>query len=172
MLRCLTSGRQRVALCWNWKTALFSACFRAALFAVVALKASRTAALQAAVLEIALTTALAGFQGGISQALRGFKPRWRATLLCSGAVAIVYHPAEFLLHSWLRTPNAPLAIAVSLLYTVVSTHCSLSLMRHGLFVAGGEGHPLSGDLRRLAVLLARFAGAPFSTQQARSLEHF
>jgi hypothetical protein len=136
------------------------------------LGAGRATACRAFLIELAVSTALAGFQGAISQAMRRIQPVWRATLLCAGAVAIINHPIEFLLHSLVHTPNAPTAIFFSLVYTLVATRCSLYLMRHGLFVAGVEGRPLVEDLKRLPVVFARLLGFLPSTQQPGGLEHF
>jgi hypothetical protein len=145
-------------LCWNWKTAVFSVFIRAALFAVFALRAGPPAVLKAVLIEFAITAAVAGFQGALTQKLRLLEPPWRATLLCAGAVAIVNHPAEYVLHSLARTPSTPAGIALSLVYTVIATRFSLYVMRQGVFLAGRSGNSFSEDLRRVPVLIARFAG--------------
>jgi len=148
----------RATLCWNWKTALLSASLRAMLFAAVAWRAGPTAVFKVIVVELAITTVAAGFQGAITQALRGVEPAWRATLLCTLAVATINHPAEHIFHNWARSAHTHLGIALSLAYTLIATQLSLHLMRAGIFLAGAEGRPFFDDVRRLPRLLGGFSG--------------
>lgn len=141
-------------LCWNWKTALFSAFLRAVLFAAVALRAGPPTVLKVVLVEFVITTVAAGFQGALTQALRGIEPAWRATLLCTLAVALINHPAEYLFHTLAGTPHTAAGIAVSLVYTIIATQFSLYVMRAGVFLAGAEGRSFSDDLRQLPGLLA------------------
>jgi len=142
---------------WNWKTALLSGCLRAALFAGVSFRAGEAAAIRAVLLEIAVTVALAGFQGALIQAFRQ-NPSWRTTLACAAAAASVAHPVEGLVHTWAGTPHAAAGIFLSFMYTLVATRFSLLAMHDGAFIAGPEARSLRDDLRRAPFLIARFAG--------------
>lgn len=150
--------------CWNWKTAAFSACLRASLFAAGALHGGPAGILKTALIELAITAFAAGFQGALTQKLRRSKPAWRATLLCAAAVAVVIHPAEYLLHTLARTPGTSTGIALSLAYTVIATRLSLYVMQRGLFLVGAESNSFLTDLRRLPALIAQRANLqrPFS----------
>ncbi len=147
----------RILLGWNWKTALLSGCFRAVLFAAVSWRAGEAVALRTGLLEIALTVALAGFQGALIQAFRR-KPSWGTTLVCAGAAASVAHPAEWLVHTWAATPNAGTGILLSLVYTVFATRFSVLAMHRGAFIAGPGAHSIWDDLRQAPALIAAFAG--------------
>ncbi len=149
---------RRAALYWNWKTALLSASFRATLFASLALRAGPAAVLKATIIELAITSVSAGFQGAVAQALRAHEPRWRATVLCTIAVAVINHPAEYVFHNWARSAHTPIGIVLSLAYTLIATQLSLRLMRAGIFLAGVEGRSFLEDARQLPMLLGRFAG--------------
>ena len=128
------------------------------MFAVAALSAGLPAILKAILIEITITAVVAGFQGMLTEKLRMLEPAWRTTLVCACAVALLNHPAEYLLHTWMRTPRTGAGICFSLAYTLIATRFSLCVMRQGLFLAGVEGVSFAEDLRRLPALLARMAG--------------
>ena len=149
---------KRAALWWNWKTALLSASLRSMLFAAVALRAGPAAVFKAILIELAITTVAAGFQGALTQALRGLEPRWRATVLCTLAVAVINHPAEYIFHNLARSAHTLVGIVLSFAYTLIATQLSLYLMRAGVFLAGGEGRSFLEDVRQLPTLLGGFVG--------------
>jgi hypothetical protein len=151
------SRAARLLLSWNWKTGLLSGCIRASLFASFAIRAGEAAAVRAALLEIALITVLAGFQGALTQAFRR-NPSWRTAFVCAGITASISHPAEWLVHAWAGTPNATSGVLLSFLYTVVATRFSLLAMHRGAFIAGTDARSIWDDLRQVPVLILAFAG--------------
>lgn len=144
-----------IGWCWNWKTAVLSACLRAILFALCAKHGGPAVILKTALMELAITALLAGFQGAVAQKLRHSKPAWRATLLCAAAVAIITHPVEYVLHNLAQTPGTSTGVALSLVYTVIATRFSLYMMQRGLFLVGDKSNSFLTDLRRLPVLITQ-----------------
>jgi hypothetical protein len=123
---------------WNWKSALVSAIVRSAMFFRAVLGASPPAALSASVVEFVLAVALAGFGGALAQSYRRAQPRWLAISVASFVPPALWHGIEFAVHFLSGTPNLHVGIALSLVYSVVATLTTVTLMRNGLWLSGDE----------------------------------
>jgi hypothetical protein len=123
---------------WNWKSALVSAIVRSAMFFRAVLGAAPPAALSASLVEFVLAFALAGFGGALAQSYRRAQPRWLAISVASFVPPAVWHGSEFVVHFILGTPNLHVGMALSMLYSVVATLTTVTLMRHGLWLSGDE----------------------------------
>jgi len=151
---------------WNYKSAVMSASIRATLFFTTNLTAGVDAAIGAALTEIVLRLATAGFYGALTQAFRLVEPRVTGMVAAMIVLPLTAHSLELLVH-WLRgTPSLATSIAVSVAFTVVSTAFNLFAMRHGALIVGRGRQSIAQDLvalPRLLVLfvadLARFARA-------------
>jgi hypothetical protein len=128
---------------WNWKSALLSAIIRSALFL-------RTASIHAFLVEFFLALALAGFLGAFAQAYRNVQPRWLAIVLASGIPLALLHLGEFAAGAPRRT------FAFSVLYSVIATAATVSLMKRGIWLSGEEQTSLAHDLKKLVSLHQTF----------------
>jgi hypothetical protein len=143
---------------WNWKAAIFSAMFRAALFLWTNLAAGWKAATGAMLVEFLYRSATSGFYGAITQAFSKAEPVWAATaaaVLLPGAS----HSVELAVHLLRGTPNIITSMIASVSFAVVSTLFNLYAMRHGALVVGAGGSSLASDLRRMPVLIGGFLAA-------------
>jgi hypothetical protein len=141
---------------WNWKSAVLSSWFRAAIFFFVNLTAGWPAAVAAMSSELVFRGITAGFYGAISEGFAEAEPPWAAALCVMGAVPVVNHSLEFGVH-WLRgTPKLLPSIAASVVFTMLSTLFNLYAMRRGALIVGTGRGSLLEDLRRSPALLWNF----------------
>jgi hypothetical protein len=141
---------------WNWKSAVLSSWFRAAIFFFVNLTAGWPAAVAAMSTELVFRGIIAGFYGAISEGFAEAEPQWAAALGVMVAVPVVNHALEFGVH-WLRGTQKLLpSIAASLLFTMLSTLFNLYAMRRGALLVGAGRGSLREDLRRSPALLGNF----------------
>jgi hypothetical protein len=144
---------------WNWKSALLSSLFRAAIFFFANLTAGWRAASAAMLAEFAYRACTAGFYGALTQAFRRVQPSWKAMLAAMFLLPLVSHSLEFTLH-WLRgTPNLTASIIASVIFTGLSTTFNLHAMRRGIFVTGVGARSLLFDLTQVPPLLASYLTA-------------
>jgi hypothetical protein len=141
---------------WNWKSAVLSSWFRAAMFFFVNLTAGLPAAMAAMSTELVFRGITSGFYGAISEGFVDAEPPWAAALCMMVLVPAVNHSLEFGVH-WLRgTQRLMPSIAASVVFTAVSTLFNLYAMRRGALTVGAGRGSLLEDLRRTPVLLADF----------------
>src|SRR5579863_7906690 len=86
---------------WNWKSAILSSLFRAAIFFFVNLKAGLPAAFAALQTELVYRALTSGFYGSLTEAFREAEPPWAAFLAASILLPIASHSLEFMVH-WAR----------------------------------------------------------------------
>ncbi|MGD1091013.1 MAG: hypothetical protein ABSB35_03360 [Bryobacteraceae bacterium] len=141
---------------WNWKSALLSAVFRAALFLRATFRASPTltfsaslVALSASLVEFVLAFALAGFGGAFAQAYRRARPNWLA-FGASFLPAALWHTSDLLLHALRHTPRMPVSTAISIGYSIAATAATLALMRKGVLLVGEDSDLGLADTQRAA----------------------
>jgi hypothetical protein len=141
---------------WNWKSAVLSSWFRAAIFFFVNLTAGWPAAVAAMSTELVFRGITSGFYGTISEGLAEAEPQWAAALCVMLAVPLVNHSLEFGVH-WLRgTQKLMPSIAASVVFTMLSTLFNLYAMRRGALLVGTGRGSLLEDLRRSPALLWNF----------------
>ena len=141
---------------WNWKSALLSSLFRAAIFFFTNLVAGWHAAVGALLAELALRAATSGFYGAVTEAFSEARPTWAAMAAAMVVLPLVTHSLEFLVH-WLRgTPKLGLSIGASVIFTALSTSFNVYAMRHGVLTVGGESKSLREDFGRILPLLGQF----------------
>jgi hypothetical protein len=141
---------------WNWKSAFYSSLIRSSLFLAANLSAGWKAATGAMAAEFVYRAVSAGFYGAMTQAFRKVEPHWKGSISAVLIITAVSHSIEFLIH-WMRgTPNLVTSIAISVVFTAISTLFNLHAMRSGVLVTGRDGRSLWEDLRELPSLLASF----------------
>lgn len=151
---------ERLVRRWNWKSALLSSASRAVLFFGTNLSAGLDAAVAAMLTELIVRGGTSGFYGALTQAFSGAAPRWAATLTALVVLPLTGHALELLVH-WLRgTEKLAASIAVSCLFTIVSTLFNLFAMRRGALIVGTGRASLGQDLRRMPRLIAAFIAEP------------
>ena len=141
---------------WNWKSALLSSLFRAAIFFFTNLVAGWHAAVGALLAELALRAATSGFYGAITELFSEARPMWAAMIAAMVVLPLVNHSLEFLVH-WLRgTPKLGLSITASVIFTACSTAFNVYAMRNGVLTIGSRSKSLREDFRRILPLLGQF----------------
>lgn len=141
---------------WNWKSALLSSLFRAAIFFFTNLAAGWHAAVGALLAELALRAATSGFYGAVTESFSEARPAWAAMTAAMVILPLFTHSLEFLVH-WLRgTPKLGLSIATSVVFTALSTSFNVYAMRHGVLTVGRKSKSLRDDLGRILPLLGQF----------------
>jgi hypothetical protein len=141
---------------WNWKSAVLSSLFRAAIFFFTNLVAGWHAAVGALLAELALRAATSGFYGAITEAFSEARPLWAAMATAMVVLPLANHSLEFLVH-WLRgTPKLAASITASVIFTALSTSFNLYAMRHGVLTVGVKSKSLREDMGRLLPLLGQF----------------
>lgn len=141
---------------WNYKTAILSACVRAALFFTATIQSGAEAATGAMLAEFGFRFVTSGFYGALTQAFRRVEPQVLGTIGALLVVPAVGHLGEYVVHSWRGTPNLATALATSIAFTCVSTAFNLFAMRRGALIVGAGERPLREDLRAMPRLLLLF----------------
>jgi len=141
---------------WNWKSALFSALFRGAIFFTVNLQAGERAALGAMAAEFLWRAATSGGWGAFTQKLARVQPLGQALIGTMLVMPASSHAIEFTIHYLRGTPELAESIFVSVCFTQISDLFNLYVMRHGAMLTGAEARPFAEDLRRLPPLIAGF----------------
>lgn len=144
---------------WNWKSALFSSLFRAAIFFSVNLVAGWRAASGAALAEFTYRALTAGFYGALTQHFRKVEPHWHGTVAALILLPLIAHSIELAIHYLRGTPKLAASIAASVCFTILATLFNLYVMRRNAMVVGAEGDSFWRDMRRMPSLLAGFVAA-------------
>ena len=154
--RLVREPRKYLLARWNWKSAVLSSWFRAAIFFCVNLAAGWPAATAAMSTELVFRGITSGFYGAISEGFADAEPEWAAAVCMMVAVPVVNHSLEFGVH-WLRgTQRLIPSIAASVVFTAVSTLFNLYAMLRGALIVGAGRGSLLQDLRRTPALLGDF----------------
>ena len=144
---------------WNWKSALTSSLFRAAIFFCVNLAAGPKAAVGALLTELVLRSVTSGFYGSLTEALGEAEPAWFAGLTAALLLPLANHSVELLVH-WLRgTPKLAHSILASVCFTAVSTLFNMYAMRRGALIVGENRQSLSQDMLRVPRLVIGFVAS-------------
>jgi hypothetical protein len=141
---------------WNWKSAVLSSLFRAAIFFFANLVAGWHAAVGALLAELALRAATSGFYGAITEAFSEARPVWAAMMAAMVVLPFANHSLEFLVHWWRGTPKLGVSITASAVFTAISTSFNVYAMRHGVLTVGRNSQSLPEDLGSILPLLGRF----------------
>ncbi len=141
---------------WNWKSALLSSLFRAAIFFVANLAAGWRAAFAAMSVELLYRGVSAGFFGALTQAFRRAQPAWLAAIAALVLVPLASHSLEFTVHLARGTPKLIASMISSVVFTVLSTLFHLYAMRRGVLIVGSEGRSFAADFRVMPRIVAGF----------------
>ena len=141
---------------WNWKSAVLSSLFRSTLFFIANLSAGLPAARSAFLTELIFRSATAGFYGALTQAFRDVRPPWAGTAAGMVVLPAATHLLEFLVHRWRGTERLGDSIALSIMFTAVSTSFNLYAMRRGTLTVGSGSQSIWSDLRRVPGLIVDF----------------
>ena len=144
---------------WNWKSAIFSATLRAAIFLCANLAAGWRAATGAMLAEFIYRSATAGFYGAITQAFGTVQPAWAAGIAVAVLLPAVSHSLELGVHVLRGTPKIVTSLISSICFTVVSTLFNLYAMRRGALVVGVGSGSIGADLRMMPRLIGGFLAA-------------
>jgi hypothetical protein len=153
---------------WNWKSAVLSVALKTPVFIVSAATAGSSAVLTTAATDVACRVTVAGFSGGVLQRMSRVQPRWAGTLGGFLLVPALSHAAEWLVHGWDGTPHLGLAVAASVMLSVVSTGFDLYAMRRGVLIVGSGSASLTRDLRQVPGLWRDLARAIVGYRRPRS----
>ena len=146
---------------WNWKSAALSSIVRATIFFTANVSAGWGAAWGAFGAELAFRACTSGFYGAATQACATARPAWFASAAALVVIPAISHSLEVAVHYARGTPALGRSIALSVLFTVVSTLFNLFAMRRGALVVGDAAAPLADDLRRIPGLIVEFIASPF-----------
>ena len=141
---------------WNWKSALLSSLFRAAIFFFVNLRAGWRAAVAAMVTELLYRGLVAGFFGALTQAFRRAQPAWLAATAVMILLPLASHALELAVHLARGTPKLLSSIVASVLFTILSTLFHLYAMRRGVLIVGSEARSMAADFRAMPRIVAGF----------------
>jgi hypothetical protein len=144
---------------WNWKSALLSSLFRAAIFFGANLAVGWRAAIAAMSVEFLYRGISAGLFGALTQAFREATPVWLAALTAMLLLPLVSHSIEFTIHLLRGTPKLFTSIVSSVIFTALSTLFNLYAMRRNVLIVGAEGRSLASDFRAIPGLLGGFLAA-------------
>jgi hypothetical protein len=141
---------------WNWKSAVLSSLFRAAIFFFVNLSAGWPAAVAAMNTELLFRCISSGFYGALTEAFREAEPHWAATLAVALILPFANHSLEFLIH-WMRgTRKLVPSIIASVCFTALSSVFNFYAMRRGALVVGDGRRTLLQDMRAMPALVLDF----------------
>lgn len=156
---------------WNWKAALIGAALRASFYFTVykAAKENFSAAITAAMVELAFRFFTSGISGSIVQSFRRASPAWLATLIVTILLPLFSHSVEYVTHYIQETYFIDIlpasennarnyAFALSVLFSAFSAMFNLFVMRHGVLLvgAGQETRSLWSDMRKIPALIFEF----------------
>jgi hypothetical protein len=141
---------------WNWKSAVLSSLFRAAIFFLVNLTAGWPAAMAAMRTELVFRGVTSGFYGALTEGFSDAEPPWAAAVGAVVVLPLASHSMELAVH-WLRgTRNLAPSIAASVAFTAVSTLFNLYAMKRGALIVGAGRESLLEDLRRMPRIVFDF----------------
>jgi hypothetical protein len=141
---------------WNWKSAVLSSLFRAAIFFFANLTAGFPAAMAAMTTELIFRGITAGFYGALTEGFSDAEPPWAAALGAMVMLPLAAHSMELAVH-WLRgTRNLVPSITASVVFTALSTLFNLYAMKRGALIVGQGRGSLLEDLRRMPALVLDF----------------
>ncbi len=156
MRRFVREPRKYLLARWNWKSAVLSSWFRAALFFFVNLTAGLPAAMAAMSTELIFRGITSGFYGALTEGFRDAEPPWAGAVSVVVLLPVANHTLEFIVH-WLRgTRNLVPSITASVVFTALSTLFNLYAMRRGALIVGTGRQSLWEDLLRMPRMLWDF----------------
>ena len=148
---------------WNYKSAVLSSLCRGQLFFFANLTAGVPAAMAALATECGLRFLTAGSYGALTQAFRRVQPARAGTIGALVIVPGIAHALELFVHWCSGTQELGRSVAISVLFTMVSTSFNLFAMRRGALIVGAGSGTLLDDLRAVPRLICSFAGSTVRT---------
>jgi len=156
LLRFVREPGKYLLVRWNWKSALMSSLFRAAIFFFANLTAGLPAAMAAMSTELIFRGITSGFYGALTEGFSDAEPTWAAALAAMVVLPLTGHSMELAVH-WLRgTRNLVPSITASVVFTALSTLFNLYAMKRGALIVGAGRGSLLEDLRRMPRLVLDF----------------
>ncbi len=138
---------------WNWKSACLSAVFRGVLIFLTNLSAGGFSAVGAMLTEACYRALTSGFYSALTQTFRFAQPVWLASVIPMIIIPIIADSCEFAVHGISGTKRVVATVAVSMIFTAISTLLELFAMRRGVLVMGQNSRSLFQDLKSLPKLL-------------------
>ena len=156
LLRFVREPGEYLLARWNWKSAVLSSLFRAAIFFFANLTAGLPAAMAAMSTELIFRGITSGFYGALTEGFSDAEPAWAAALAAMVVLPLTGHSMELAVH-WLRgTRNLVPSITASVVFTALSTLFNLYAMKRGALIVGAGRGSLLEDLRRMPRLVLDF----------------
>ncbi len=149
---------------WSWKAAAFAAAVRGGAFFITNLRAGRSEAMKALVVEAFFALISGGVIGAISQQLRRAEPLWATAIVvcicCPGMMLLAQSEVHHLAH----TPHLSGGLALSFCLASLSAAFSWYAMRHGAMLGGSAETTFQHDMKALPHILLGFviAGPSFA----------
>jgi hypothetical protein len=141
---------------WSWKAAGFSALLRAATFFVTNLRAGRSDALRAGMVEAVFAVFAAGIMGAVSQKLRHARPIWATGLVVWFAMPFAFLLAQYGVHRLAGTPYLGMGLALSFCLAAIASSFSWYAMRHGALLGGDAETRMMDDVRHLPQIILNY----------------
>jgi hypothetical protein len=141
---------------WNWKSAVLSSLFRAAIFFFANLTAGLPAARAAMNTELIFGGVLSGFYGALTEGFREVEPPWAAAVSVLVLLPAANHAMELAVHLIRGTRNLAPSMLASVVFTAISTLFNLYAMRRGALIVGAGRQSLWQDLRQMPGIVFDF----------------
>ena len=141
---------------WSWKAAGLSALLRAGVFFYTNLRAGRSAATHAGLVEVVFAIFAAGVMGSVSQQLRKAKPVWVTALFVWLGMPAVMLFAQLGVHKLAGTQYMGTGLVVSFCFAAIASSFSWYAMRHGVLLGGDEETSLVHDVRHLPRIVLNY----------------
>jgi hypothetical protein len=142
---------------WNWKAAFLSAVLRSLIFVVTGFRYGWRSVAGAVIAESLFRILTSGFYGAAAERLTRVRSRWKVLLVLVVVFPAAEQTLDYFIHRARGTPNLGWAMLVSCTVMVVSAAFNWYVMTHGALLTSGNAAPLTTDLRRLPLLVLRFA---------------
>ena len=157
---------------WNWKAAFLGALLRASFYYTVyqVSRESWLVTLTAVSVELVFRFLTTGLAGAVVQSFRRSTPVWQANVIVSILLPAFSHSVEFITHYAQERYFFDLfaasqdgvarqrALAISVLFSVISVLFNLFAMRHGVLLvgAGEETGKFIDDVKRIPRMVGEF----------------
>jgi hypothetical protein len=141
---------------WSWKAAAISAVLRAGTFFATNLKAGRSHAVRAMLVEAVFAVFASGLMGAVSQRLRLAHPVWATAIFVWLAMPLAMLLAQLGVHRLAGTPHLGTGLTVSFLFAAIASSFSWYAMRNGALLGGDASTSLVHDVRHLPRIVVNY----------------
>ena len=144
---------------WNWKSALVSAFNRGSVLLIATLKRDAAQITVAVAVEVAFSIGVAGVAGAFTQVMRFARPQWLAHAIVGLCIPAVLLGLDYLAHFYTGMQHLRTGLLFVAAWSTLASLFNLYIMRQGVWLVGEHGQPLTRDLKRIPLLIAKFVAA-------------